>query len=60
MRKNEYVDHKIKNIKKNEIEKFINQNPDFKNNIKVDKICKNFFRLSNEIIKLIIINFLKK
>ena len=48
MRKNEYVDHKIKNIKKNEIEEFINQNPDFKNNIKVDKICKNFFRLSNE------------
>ena len=42
MRKNEYVDHKIKNIKKNEIEKFINQNPDFKNNIKVDKICKIF------------------
>ena len=48
MRKNEYIDHKIKNIKKNEIEEFINQNPDFKNNIKVDKICKNFFRLSNE------------
>ena len=47
-RKNKYVDHKIKIITKEEIEKFIEYQIDFKHSIKVEKICKNFFRISNE------------
>lgn len=44
-KKNEYVDHKIKLITENEIEEFINTHDDYKNKIKVEKICKNFFCL---------------
>lgn len=48
MRKNDYVNHKIKKIEKIEIENFINLNHDYKGHIKVNKICKNFFLLTNE------------
>ena len=42
-RSNTYVDHKIKNIKKYEIDNFISTHEKYKKTIKVKKICKNFF-----------------
>ena len=48
MRTNKYVDYKIKKISKREIENFIEQQINSNHSIKVEKICNNFFRLSNE------------
>lgn len=48
MRTNKYVDYKIKKISKKEIENFIEQQINSNHSIKVEKICNNFFRLSNE------------
>lgn len=47
LRSNTYVDHKIKNIEKHEIDNFISNYEKYKKSIKVKKICKNFFLLSN-------------
>ena len=47
LRNENYIDHKIKLIKKNEIQNFILSNERYKDNIKVEKISKNFFLLTN-------------
>lgn len=46
LRSNKYVEHKIQNISKEEIQFFINFFPKFKNKFNIEKISKNFFLIS--------------
>ena len=49
LRRNDYTEHKIQNISKNEILSFIGFFPKFKNQFTIKKLNKNFFLISKKL-----------